>query len=378
MQAGWDSMDEHEVPGAIDCPRCGAVLIPMLGYKELSIDEALSEYHSTSEEGGDELPHDLSSLPPQVRPIVDSSIEKASFVPYLSPSALRSSLERHVSDQGEAGLDRDRLRETDPEAFYNFFWYCARFSLPLPLPVDRSNEGRPNHFCALAAWDPLVALRGCNTCAKALGPYLADVTSFTSSADILEPVESLEDYPLIARFNLQGYFASVWDHQDLSKILVALVEACDKRDFKPVIEILQECNQRRRHAFDRGGGGDQTRMDLQQSSSGVSGAASSSATTTVSDMDSMVRSFELDIYRTILYLAKYQCTTAFHTFFPATLKPCKGAHFWCPLVPLPMLDRLLRDAMKRAGRSGGSMNYNSTWEVSDVALGFRCVFGHLI
>ena len=89
-------------------------------------------------------------------------------------------------------------------------------------------------------------------------------------------------------------------------------------------------------------------------------------------------SVELDVYRTILYLAKYQCTTAFHSFFPATVKPCKGYHFWCAIgTPLPMFDRLIRDAVKRANNGGQSVITPSR-EVSDVALGFRCVFGHLI
>jgi hypothetical protein len=71
----------------------------------------------------------------------------------------------------------------------------------------------------------------------------------------------------------------------------------------------------------------------------------------------------MDCYRTILYLARYQCTTAFHAFFPTTIKPCKGYHFCREaadayvkrikvIVPIP--------------------------EISGVALGFRSVFGHII
>lgn len=100
------------------------------------------------------------------------------------------------------------------------------------------------------------------------------------------------------------------------------------------------------------------------------------------------QSAELDVYRTILYLAKYQCTTAFHAFFPAVTKPCKGYHFWCAIgTPSPIFDRLLRDAAERirtAGCGGGrypqppAVVAPAVQDVSDVAVGFRCVFGHLI
>jgi hypothetical protein len=185
--------------------------------------------------------------------------------------------------------------------------------------------------------------------------------------DNVEVLESLGDYPLIARFNLQGYYSTVWDHEDMSEILVTLVEACDKRDFRPVVECLHRCNKRRRDKY-----------------------AAALSTTSSSDVNSLysvpvVRSdgepalplvYELDCYRTILYLAKYQCTTAFHAFFPATLKPCKGYHFWCPIAPLPIFDRLLREAIKRARAK--STSFVPFYDVSDVALGFRCVFGKLL
>jgi hypothetical protein len=97
-----------------------------------------------------------------------------------------------------------------------------------------------------------------------------------------------------------------------------------------------------------------------------------------SDEDSLIP-YELDVYLTILYLAKYQCTTAFHAFFPASAKPCKGYHFWCAIgTPLPIFDRLLRDAVKRIGESKAHAGLVPIRDVSDVTLGFRCVFGHLI
>lgn len=110
-------------------------------------------------------------------------------------------------------------------------------------------------------------------------------------------------------------------------------------------------------------------------------SASEVGTTTVSasEVGTASPSVELDVYRTMLYLAKYQCTTAFHTFFPATTKPCKGYHFWCATgTPLPMFDRLVRDGVQRINNSKDHTMIAPIRDVSDVALGFRCVFGHLI
>lgn len=178
----------------------------------------------------------------------------------------------------------------------------------------------------------------------------------------------LGDYPLMSRFNLQGYYSTVWDHDDLSEILVTLVEACDKRDFKPVVECVLRCNKRRR---DKYGGALST-------TSGSDVNSSYSIPVTITDSENLpVHSMELDCYRTILYLAKYQCTTAFHAFFPATLKPCKGYHYWCPIAPLPIFDRLLREAVKRA-RMNKENAFAPMHDVSDVALGFRSVFGECV
>jgi hypothetical protein len=130
-----------------------------------------------------------------------------------------------------------------------------------------------------------------------------------------ENVEPFGDYPLLSRFNLQGYYSNVWDHNDLSEVLVTLVEACDKRDFRPVVECLLKSNNRRRDKANT-------------SSSEINCACSLPSEQSGNDSNRSMESVELDVYRTILYLAKYQCTTAFHAFFPATLKPCKGYHFW--------------------------------------------------
>jgi hypothetical protein len=181
-------------------------------------------------------------------------------------------------------------------------------------------------------------------------------------------IDPFDDYPLLSRFNLQGFYSSVWDHEDLSKILVTLVEACDKRDFKPVVECVLQCNKRRRAKFDpiaeEGGSEVNYSADLRVGSDPGGGDGSVSV--------------ELDVYRTILYLAKYQCTTAFHAFFPATVKPCKGYHFWCAMgTPLPMFDRLLRDGVQRV-RKDHSIATTVYGDVGEVALGFRCVFGHLV
>ena len=171
--------------------------------------------------------------------------------------------------------------------------------------------------------DQQVAMRGCYSCAKVLFDTMPSTGEHVSESE-----ESLDDFPLLSKFNLSGYYANVWDHPDLSEILVSLVQACDKRDFRPVVESVLR----------RGG--------------------------------------DIDCYRTILYLAKYQCTSAFHAFFPATIKPCKGYHFWCPMVPLPIFDRLFREAVKRV--RANNVGIAPIHEVQEISLAFRSVFGHLM
>lgn len=141
---------ENDIPGAINCPRCGVLLIPMLGYQEMTIDEALAT------DGGTKLRHeatrvaDFADLPPQIGPIVEDT--NAAYVTYISPASLRSSIERHVQDHGETILERSNLKAFDPELFYNLWWYSARFSLPLPLPVSAAQGKDSKQYCAIAAW----------------------------------------------------------------------------------------------------------------------------------------------------------------------------------------------------------------------------------
>jgi hypothetical protein len=154
-----------------------------------------------------------------------------------------------------------------------------------------------------------------------------DLSNELLDKGLAQSLDALGDYPLLSKMNLSGYYANVWDHPDLSEILVELVQACDRRDFRPVV-------------------------------------------------DSVMQNGKLDCYRTIMYLAKYQCTSAFHAFFPATTKACKGYHFWCPISPVPIFDHLFREAVKRS--SSSTPSYGLVQEVSDVPLAFRSVFGHLM
>ena len=165
MQAGWDVPNgENDIPGAICCPRCGALLIPQLGYKEMSVDEALSVAENPVKllkarlDGTSTDIADFARLPPQIAPMVERT--DASYVTYVSPASLRSSLERLIDEHGEAVLDRDSLKVLDPELFYNLFWYCARFSLPLPLPISTAEDKDPKHYFLLGAW--YVLLQKCS------------------------------------------------------------------------------------------------------------------------------------------------------------------------------------------------------------------------
>ena len=150
IQAGWDVLGgENDVPGSISCPRCGVLLIPMLGYKELSLDEALigPEDPAKSRPCGTEIA-DFASLPVQIGHVLEDT--DASYVTYVSPASMRSSLERRIREHGETVLERENLRAMDPELFFNLWWYCARFSLPLPLPVSVGKNS--THYCTIAAW----------------------------------------------------------------------------------------------------------------------------------------------------------------------------------------------------------------------------------
>jgi len=400
IQAGWDVVGgENET---VACPRCGAEsFVPMLGYKEMSLDEALS-IESRPDTVPDDSIADFGMLPPQIGPNINAGEDGVCYVAYISPAALRATMEQYVESHGEEVLARDRLKQLDPEVFYNFWWYCARFSLPFPLPVPAGGGVQPVNYCAFAAWDRSAAERGCLSAAKVISPILESLNkpNRLHSGEELD-LEAFDEVPFLSRFNLQGFYSTVWDHVDLSEVLVKLVEACDKRDFKPVgkfferlramiardgglpahlprvvfvdsVEAVLECNKRRREKF--------ASCDNDASSDVNSEVDQANFDTVITSPPSV----ELDVYRTILYLAKYQCTTAFHAFFPAVTKPCKGYHFWCAIgTPAPIFDRLLREAAERIrrGNAGGrnsSVVLPVVQHVSDVAIGFRCVFGHLI
>jgi hypothetical protein len=135
----------------------------------------------------------------------------------------------------------------------------------------------------------------------------------------------------------------------------------------PTVEAVLTCNKRRLALY------------TPATNDTFSEAHSAANVPVPSDAGELSPSLELDIYRTIMYLSTYQCTTAFHSFFPAAMKPCKGYHFWCAIgTPLPIFDRLIRDGVKRANSTKEHHVIAPVRDISDVALGFRCVFGHLI
>lgn len=142
IQGGWDSIQggERDFPGAVCCPRCGFLLTPKLAYKSMSLDEAIN------------IPQETDGLPPQIRPEIDENDESVSLVTYVCPSSLRDSLEQVVDEHGEEILDREKLREKYPDIFYNLWWFCARFQLPLPLPVSNGENSDSRHCCAIISW----------------------------------------------------------------------------------------------------------------------------------------------------------------------------------------------------------------------------------
>jgi hypothetical protein len=125
VQAGWDVVGgENEVPGAIACPRCGSMIVPMLAIEEMSIKKALafdraaatSSGESTSDNCDDPVVADFAGLPPQIGPTLSTvSGTDVHYVAYRSPSSVRLSLEQHVEERGEEVLVRDLLLQLDPE-----------------------------------------------------------------------------------------------------------------------------------------------------------------------------------------------------------------------------------------------------------------------
>lgn len=251
IQSGWDVISNKlENSSSVACPRCTGSMIPLIGYKEMSIVELIES--KAAEKCSDDL--DVSGLtqdvdPQEMPPQLESSIKggriftstvkqgQAGFVTYLSPQKLRIMLEDLFFEYGEDALNRDSLRVLNPEVFFNLWWYSARFSLPLPLSVkslpdeeDKFNNSgiqgdgkEPNNpdsccdCCAFASWDKTVALYGCQSAAKAI---VATQTLSSKSDRLLREKlfdNPYTDIPLLSFFNLQSYAQSDWDHPDFSE-----------------------------------------------------------------------------------------------------------------------------------------------------------------
>ncbi len=380
IQAGWDDIEvENENADEVKCPCCGNTVSPRLGYIEMpphtpEIARKQADIKSIDD-----------SLPAQVQNGLasdddESNDDRLGYIVYLSPSKMRLQLEQIVNDFGEEVLEREKLRYLNPTVFFNLWWYCCRFSLPLPLAVSNeihndSVHGAPvynNHCCAFAAWEKSISIAACHSAAKTVlsvqaliikntrptpGPGFQNlVKSFEKQqgevpmelhlsttekgATVVQNHNPLqEDFPFLANLNFQSLGQRDWDNADISAILVKLVEACDKRDFFPAVEAVLQCNADRRARYGRD------------------------------------KNTEFECYRTLLYLSRYQCQSAFHKFFPTTSKACKGYHFWCPNSTVSIFDRMFREALDRIRAKGVATPVH---DISDVALGFRGVFGHII
>lgn len=226
IQASWDRKP-HDYIGSVPCPKCSAPISPMLGYQILSLEEALRAH---SYANAQDLPPQLKKLPTENKTYVDEGTK--GFAPYLNPFVLRTLLERCVEEKGEEILDRDALRSFEPRVFWNFWWYCSRFSFPLPLPISpvtkhdevidahKSNTERcrkiPLNFCAFSSWDKSIALRGCASGAKAVISFLESRTKLDKYSQFARNPEN----SLLQSFSLQSYARSDWEHQYLSQILV--------------------------------------------------------------------------------------------------------------------------------------------------------------
>ena len=406
IQAGWDEGGEDDdALDAIKCPCCSSELHPTIGYDEMTIDKVTGKVVSISsiisnndspmeiDPSSTVKTHDATckDLPPQIgRKVLNNGADEQAFelVPYLSPSRMRIALEMLIEENGEDILERERLRQLDPTVFFNLWWFCARFSLPLPLSVSPpppppskiigACKNTSENIIAFAAWDKSVAIDGCHSGAKAVlnlqaslrknnrrlpGPQLQHLIQsfnkpYNNPAERGQHIKTTVDtnvivatpdadttaniFPLLSHLTLSSAQGD-WDDADLAPILVTLVEACDKQDFYPAVTQVIQCNTERRARYGRGS----------RPSSGI----------------------ELECYRSLLYLTRYHCTSAFHKFFPSTCKVCKGYHFWCPNSTVAIFDRMFRDAVGRVRAQGNVTHIHS---VSDVALGFRSVFGHII
>ena len=111
----------------------------------------------------------------------------------------------------------------------------------------------------------------------------------------------LGDVPLLAAFNLQTFCQSDWDNPLLSKALVAMVEACDKHDFKPVVDSLKSICEKKQNLNEKKGSDQScTSMNYEQSIGSPSDLTSSRF-----GQSNVRYSSKLDCYRTMLYLARY-------------------------------------------------------------------------
>lgn len=243
IQASWDNVP-HDYIGSFPCPRCSVAIMPMLGYHVLSLEEALDLHGppiDDSAQGQIDPDQSYQDLPPQLQKLSASASlhqnqssdddENKGFVPYINPFLLRSLLERAIEEKGEEILHRDTLRKFDRRIFFNFWWYCSRFNFPLPLVVDpvgnidvtieqnlenSHHSIKPVHFCAFSSWDRRIALSGCASGAKAVSLFLESRAKLTGCSKFI----SKPEYSLLDSLSLQQYTKRVWEHQQLSEILV--------------------------------------------------------------------------------------------------------------------------------------------------------------
>ena len=257
IHCGWDVLhNKLETDSTVVCPRCEGMIVPLIGYEEMTIAELL-ESDATGNNHCISTPQaldldisgvtqdaDLQDVPPQLESSIKngraslsiSEQGQSGFVTYLSPQKLRMTLEELLLEYGEEVLDRDRLRMANPEVFFNLWWYSARFSLPLPLAVTSVlNEDHTDDnadvienenvtsatgtydCCAFASWDKTVALHGCLSAAKAI--MAAQTLQFASDRLLREKIfdNPNTDIPLLSFFNLQSYAQGDWDHPDFSE-----------------------------------------------------------------------------------------------------------------------------------------------------------------
>eukprot|EP00986_Skeletonema_menzelii_P013803 scaffold8428_cov151-Skeletonema_menzelii.AAC.1 len=418
IQSGWDVARPYDNADAMDwsvpCPRCNALIVPLIGYKVMGTEDFTDKQENQGVLGY------KNDLPPQLESKITNGSapptsdggggeeehgQSSGFVSYLSPKKLRLLLEQLVVEFGEEILDRDRLREVNPQALFNLWWYCARFSLPLPLAISPPNEDDTNitlqeisDACAFASWDKSIAMQGCRSAAKAIGATRTSPMAPEHREKLFDNPST--DSPLLAFFNLQGYCQADWDHADLSEVLVSLVKACDTTDLTQAVACICQKNEAKEGKEHPDG------VVVQAPTLGHNMTDTSFGSTTTAAYESFsmtnpatgepsslhkISPTRLDCYRTLLYLARYQCTTAFHAFFPTTTRACKGYHFWCAQgTPRPIFDRAFREAADDYNHNRGNSNNDDAdgndnkaispaiHGVSEVGVGFRCIFGHMI